>query len=81
MHDPHSVSNEQKEACAVSAMRAMLEDYSARNDIPFARALEEFAQSPCYKMLFDYDTRLWAEGPDYLGSMLEEYADKRNHAE
>lgn len=72
MDSGYIVTDAQKEACAVSVMRAMLEDYSAKRGIPFESALEQFAASRCYEMLFDFDTGLWAEGPDYLASMFED---------
>ena len=72
MPDGYTVTDEQKEACAVSVMRAMLEDRSLREGTPFEEALEDFAESRCYEMLFDYGTRLWAEGPDYLCSLYDD---------
>lgn len=70
MDSGYIVTDAQKEACAVSVMRTMLEDYSAQRGIPFESALEQFAASRCYEMLFDFDTGLWAEGPDYLASVF-----------
>lgn len=52
-------------------MRSMLETYSEKHNIPFSEALERFANSPVYDGLFDFDTGLWAEGPDYLLSFYE----------
>ena len=72
MADGYILTDEQKEACAVGVMRTMLEDYSERHGVPFDAALAAFAQSPCYDALFDFDTRLWAEGPDYLASLFED---------
>ena len=67
-----NVTNEQKEACAVAVMRAVLEDYSQMHDVPFDVAIGQFAGTRCYQALFDPDTRLWAEGPDYIRSLFEE---------
>lgn len=64
--------NQQKELCAVAAMRSMLEDYSVETGIAFDDAFFQFASSPAYRMLFDYATGLWMEGPDYLRSIFEE---------
>ena len=69
------VSDEQKEACAISTMRSMLEDYSDDTGEPFDEALVQFAMSPVYPLLFDFETRLWAEGPSYLRSLFEEALD------
>ena len=64
------VSIEQKEACAVLCMRMMLEDYSQRTGISFEKAFEEFASTDVYNQLFDFETHLWAESPDYLALLF-----------
>ena len=71
MVEAQGISAEEKEACAVSVMRAMLEDYSVATGKPLEEGLVEFAESGCYDMLFDYGTGLWAEGPDYLRSWFD----------
>ena len=63
------VTDAQREACAVEVMRTMLEDHCDRTGDSFEHALDSFASSPAYALLFDYGTRLWAEGPDYLRSI------------
>lgn len=65
------IDDQQKELCAVSVMRVMLEDYSADRGISFDNAFYEFAASRAYGMLFDFSTGLWMEGPDYLRSIFE----------
>lgn len=60
------LENDQKELCAITVMRMMLEDYSIKKGILFEEALCQFAASPTYMMLFDFSTGLWREGPDYL---------------
>ena len=60
------VTTAQKEYCAVSTMRRLLEKYSREKGIEFKDALVQFANSVVYSALFDYDTGLWMEGPDYL---------------
>lgn len=66
------LTNQQREACAVSVMRTMLEDYSNSTGMPFTSAFFLFASSPAYKSLFDYRTGLWMEGPDYLRNVFED---------
>ena len=68
----HNLSDEHREFCAVSVMRAMLEDYCPETGIPFNQAFFEFVTSPAYKELFDYSTGLWREGPDYLRNIFED---------
>lgn len=66
------ITDQQREACAVSVMRAMLEDYSKDTGVPFSSLFFQFASSPAYEMLFDYSTGLWMEGPDYLRNTFED---------
>lgn len=35
-------------------------------DISNESLLSEFSQSKTYSLLYDFNTRLWAEGPDYI---------------
>ena len=56
----------------MGVMRTMLEDRSQRVGIPFEDAFLQFSESRTYALLFDFDTRLWAEGPDYLASLFED---------
>lgn len=67
-----SITDEQREVCAVSVMRAMLTDYCDEKGIPFEQAFFEFSNSLAYKMLFDYSTGLWKEGSDYLRGTFED---------
>lgn len=66
------LDDQQKELCAVVVMRSMLEDYVGETGMPFDEAFFQFASSGAYKMLFDYSTGLWREGPDYLRDIFEE---------
>jgi hypothetical protein len=68
----NEIDNQQKELCAIVVMRSMLEDYSVEKGISFDDAFFQFASSNVYKMLFDYSTGLWMEGPDYLRCIFEE---------
>lgn len=65
------LDDKEKEYCAVTTMRRMLEKYSLKNGISFEDALFKFASSYVYKMLFDYETGIWSEGPDYLMCIFE----------
>lgn len=66
------LTDQEREACAISVMRTMLEDYSNDTGIPFSSLFFKFAASPAYEMLFDYSTGLWMEGPDYLREVFHE---------
>ena len=70
--DAYEVTDQQREACAVCVMRAMLEDYTKATGSGFEDAFYRFVTSRAYDMLFDYSTGLWREGPDYLRGIFEE---------
>ena len=61
-----TVEDSQKEACAVLVMKTMLVDLSEKTGEKFDVLLLKFSKSRTYKNLFDYDTKYWCEGPDYL---------------
>lgn len=67
-----TVTKERKEAVAILVMRCMLENYSEEHSIPFEDAMLAFSQSMTYEDLFDFDTEIWKEGPDYLRFLYEE---------
>lgn len=67
-----TVSDKRKNACAVNLMRNMLIKYAHQHNIPFEDAMIQFAESSTYGILFDFDTAVWKEGPDYLLNLYEE---------
>lgn len=67
-----TVSDKRKNACAVNLMRNMLIKYAQKHHILFEDAMIQFAESSTYGMLFDFDTAVWKEGPDYLLNLYEE---------
>lgn len=74
--DEEAVTDEQREACAVVVMRTMLEDWCDDTGIPFDDALDAFASSRTYELLFDFSSRQWAESPDNLRFVWEQ--EKKN---
>lgn len=66
-----NLDDQQKELCAITVMRSMLEDYSVEKGITFEEAFFQFAESKTYSTLFDYSTGLWMDGPDYLRDTFE----------
>ena len=68
----YSVSNETKEACAIETMHYMLRFYAQDNNLPFEDALLQFASTTTYNVLFDFETGVWREGPDYLRALFEQ---------
>lgn len=66
------LTDKEKEHCAVTTMRRMLEKYAEKNNITFDDAFFQFTNSRAYSALFDYDTGIWSEGPDYLMNFFED---------
>ena len=66
------VTTEQKEATAITVMRCILIRFAEEKFMSFEDALLNFAKSKTYEDLFDYDTAVWKEGPDYLRCLYEE---------
>lgn len=71
MSNDYEIANETKEACAVETMRCMLQRYAQDQNIPFEDALIAFSTSSTYQVLFDFETGVWREGPDYLRSLFD----------
>ncbi len=61
-----TVTDTQREYAALTTMRLMLDDCAKLENISFDEALRRFTTSIAYVGLFDYETGLWREGPDYL---------------
>lgn len=68
----NQISDKRKNACAVNLMRSMLVKYAQKHNIPFEDAMLQFTESVTYETLFDFDTEIWKEGPDYLLDVYEE---------
>ncbi len=64
------VSEKQKNAAAIMLMQCVLEIYSERHSVSIDEALTWFSSTPVYNALFDYETGLWKEGPDYILDLL-----------
>ena len=62
----NNISYSQKNSCAIKTMRTMLLKLSDKTNKPFEKLLLEFTKSPTYEALFDFETEIWKEGPDYL---------------
>ena len=52
-------------------MRDTIEELSVRDVISYENALLCFATSKVYGALFDYDTGIWRESPDYLLNLYD----------
>lgn len=74
------VTDEHREFCAISVMRTMLTDYCDEKGTPFEQTFFDFSTSTAYKMLFDYSTGLWKEGPDYLRNFFSDMPEPSHSA-
>ena len=73
MQDTTVITNKQKESAAITLMRTMLLKYAKEQGLSFEQTLKEFPHSKTFSALFDYETGIWREGPDYLrGLYLDE---------
>jgi hypothetical protein len=68
----NQITPDRKEATAISVMRCMLLTYAEEQRIPFEEAILSFSQSKTYEDLFDFDTEIWKEGPEYLRCLYDE---------
>jgi len=67
----NEITDQTKEACAIETMRYMLQKYAREQDISFEEAFFNFSVSRIYDTLFDFETEVWKEGPDYLRSLFD----------
>lgn len=69
-----AVTQDGKAYCAHNLVVMVIETlHSIYPNISNEKLLSEFSQSKTYSLLYDFKTRLWAEGPDYiLGLYAEE---------
>lgn len=70
------INNNQKEYCANNNASLIIE--SLRKIYPnerFSKVVSDFMDSKTYEMLYDFETGMWAESPDYV---LEWYLEEKN---
>lgn len=61
------IKNNQKEYCANNLAAIVIEKLREKKpDIRFSKLVSDFMGSKTYDMLYDYETGLWSEGPDYI---------------
>ena len=67
----YNFTDTQKESCAVSLMRDTVKELALRDTMSYEDALLRFINSKVYKTLFDSDTGIWRESPDYLLNLYD----------
>ena len=75
----NQVSDKRKNACAVNLMRSMLVKYAQKHHCSFEDIMLQFTESATYEALFDFDTAIWKEDPDYLLDVYEEELANNHH--
>ena len=66
--------------CCKPHAQSMLVKYAQKHDVSFEDAMLQFAESSTYEALFDFDTAIWKEGPDYLLGIYEEELSGRHNS-
>ena len=62
------MSYEQKVFCAELILTAAIMDMAEDEGISRQEARSRIINSPAYDALYNFDTGLWAQGPDYFRS-------------
>ena len=65
------MSYEQKVFCAELILTAAIMDMAEDEGISRQEARSRIINSPAYDALYNFDTRLWAQGPDYFRSFYQ----------
>lgn len=71
-----TLTDKQKEACAVITMRDAIISLAEREQIPYEQAMLRFTGSKIYDALFDFETGIWKESPVYLLDLYLTYCAK-----
>ena len=67
-----SVSPEIKAACADMILTDAIEDMAKDKGITVAEARDRMFSSKAVEVLYDFDSELWKEGPDYFRYYYEQ---------
>ena len=64
-------------ACANMVLTNAIEDLSSENNISISEARDRIFESEACECLYDFDSKLRAEGPDYFRSFYEKVEKNR----
>ena len=64
---------EKMKACADMTLANAIEDMSRYDKISLAEARNIIIESKAYDCLYNFETGLWMEGPDYLRDIVKKY--------
>ena len=71
------MSYETMNTCAAITLAAAIEDMSEESGRPVDEIRKEILESKAYECLLDFDSGLWAEGPDYFRDFFKRVSAKR----
>ena len=60
------MDSDKKKFCADLIFSDAVQDMAQKDRIPISEARTRLISSVAYKALYNYETNLWQEGPDYL---------------
>lgn len=72
----YNAEKRKKEARAVITMRNMVRNLAAHEKVSYKEALFLFTSSNVYDSLFNFDTGIWKESPEYLLDLYNQIAIK-----
>ena len=72
-----TVTDKQKEVCAVIAMREAISMLAEKEHISYEKAMLKFTDSKIYDAMFDFDTEMWKESSIYLLDLYFAYCLKK----
>lgn len=70
------MSNDKKVCTADMILTAAIEDYGKKTNQDIAFVRDQIIESGAYDALYDFDTGLWTQGPDYFVSFFREKINK-----
>ena len=63
--------------CADMVLANAIEDLAEEEGITKAEARERLVTSKAYECLYDFDSKLWMEGPDYFRSFYKQCEEEK----
>lgn len=65
------ITIEEKEFVATEMLRLVVENIKKKEKKSFDLAFSKIVLSTAYDVLFDFDTEVWKEGPDYIATYIK----------
>lgn len=72
------MNNDIKIATAELILTNAIEDYAAKTNQSIADVRDDIIESGAYDALYDFDTGLWTQGPDYFIDFFLKKKSKEN---